>query len=54
MPYYRSWYKLEVEDFPESLAAYGGVVSLPIWPGMEESQVDRVIDAVVATAREGQ
>jgi dTDP-4-amino-4,6-dideoxygalactose transaminase len=53
MPYYQSWYKLEGEDFPESLAAYGGVVSLPIWPGMEESQVDRVIAAVVETARGG-
>jgi dTDP-4-amino-4,6-dideoxygalactose transaminase len=54
MPYYRSWYKLEAEDFPESLAAFAGVVSLPIWPGMGEAQVDRVIAAVRETAREGQ
>ncbi|MDR3146645.1 MAG: DegT/DnrJ/EryC1/StrS aminotransferase family protein, partial [Treponema sp.] len=34
MPYYKKRYTLEEEDFPESLAGFRQVVSLPIWPGM--------------------
>jgi dTDP-4-amino-4,6-dideoxygalactose transaminase len=48
MPYYRQRQGLLPEDFPESLKQFTGVVSLPIWPGMESAQVERVI----ATARE--
>jgi dTDP-4-amino-4,6-dideoxygalactose transaminase len=48
MPYYRKRQNLLPEDFPESLKQFKGVISLPIWPGMEGSQVERVI----ATARE--
>ena len=33
-------------QFPEAEAAYAGAISLPIWPGMTDDQVDRVIDAV--------
>ena len=36
-------------QFPNAEAAYAGAISLPIWPGMTEAQVDRVADAV-ATA----
>jgi perosamine synthetase len=35
-------------QFPGAEAAYAGAVSLPIWPGMSDAQVDRVIDAVLA------
>jgi dTDP-4-amino-4,6-dideoxygalactose transaminase len=45
MPYYRERQKLLPEDFPESFKQFQGVVSLPIWPGMEEAQVERVIAA---------
>jgi dTDP-4-amino-4,6-dideoxygalactose transaminase len=45
-PYYKERYSLEAADFPESLAAYGRTISLPIWPGMTGSQVERVIGAV--------
>jgi dTDP-4-amino-4,6-dideoxygalactose transaminase len=48
MPYYRKRQNLLPEDFPESLRQFEGVISLPIWPGMEDAQVERVI----ATARE--
>ena len=34
-------------QFPVAEAAYAGAISLPIWPDMTESQVDRVADAVV-------
>ena len=33
-------------QFPNAEAAYAGAISLPIWPGMTDAQVDRVIDAV--------
>ena len=36
-------------QFTNAEAAYAGAISLPIWPGMTEAQVDRVADAV-ATA----
>jgi perosamine synthetase len=35
-------------QFPNAEAAYAGAISLPIWPGMTDTQVDRVIDAVIA------
>jgi len=35
-------------QFPNAEAAYAGAISLPIWPGMTGSQVDRVIEAVAA------
>jgi dTDP-4-amino-4,6-dideoxygalactose transaminase len=38
-------------QFPCAEAAYAGAISLPIWPGMTEAQVDRVIEAVVAATR---
>jgi dTDP-4-amino-4,6-dideoxygalactose transaminase len=33
-------------QFPNAEAAYAGAISLPIWPGMSDGQVDRVVDAV--------
>jgi dTDP-4-amino-4,6-dideoxygalactose transaminase len=48
MPYYKKRYSLEDDDFPETLKTYGRTISLPIWPGMTESQIDCVI-AVVKT-----
>jgi dTDP-4-amino-4,6-dideoxygalactose transaminase len=35
-------------QFPNAEAAYAGAISLPIWPGMTDAQVDRVTDAVAA------
>ena len=35
-------------QFPNAEAAYAGAISLPIWPGMTDGQLDRVIDAVAA------
>jgi dTDP-4-amino-4,6-dideoxygalactose transaminase len=50
MPYYRKRQGLSPGDFPESLKSFQRVISLPIWPGMEEAQVERVIAAVKAAA----
>jgi dTDP-4-amino-4,6-dideoxygalactose transaminase len=51
MPYYRERYGLKPEDFPESLKTFRRVISLPIWPGMEEALVDRVITVVKEVSR---
>jgi len=36
---------------PAAEAAYAGAISLPIWPGMSDFEVDRVIEAVRAKVR---
>jgi dTDP-4-amino-4,6-dideoxygalactose transaminase len=46
-PLYRSM-GYRAGQFPGAEAAYAGAVSLPIWPGMSDRQVERVIDAVLA------
>jgi dTDP-4-amino-4,6-dideoxygalactose transaminase len=53
MPYYKKRYALEPEDLPESLRAFKGVMSLPIWPDMGEAQIERVIQGVKAVADQG-
>jgi dTDP-4-amino-4,6-dideoxygalactose transaminase len=51
MPYYRQRQNLLPEDFPQSLKQFQGVISLPVWPGMEDAQVERVITTMRAVAR---
>jgi dTDP-4-amino-4,6-dideoxygalactose transaminase len=46
MPYYRDRYHLEADAFPETMARFNSLISLPLWPGMNEEQIARVIDAV--------
>ncbi|AEF84758.1 UDP-4-amino-4-deoxy-L-arabinose--oxoglutarate aminotransferase [Treponema primitia ZAS-2] len=48
MPYYRKRQDLMPGDFPESLKRFQRVISLPIWPGMETAQVERVIAVLKA------
>jgi len=50
MPYYKKRYSLEDNDFPETLKTYNQTISLPIWPGMTESQVDQVLATVKSLA----
>ncbi len=46
MPYYRNRYRFKPEDFPVSLDAYSRALSLPIYPGLSDDQVARVVDAI--------
>ena len=46
MPYYKERYSLEEMDFPNTIKTYSHSISLPLWPGMTESQVNRVITVV--------
>jgi dTDP-4-amino-4,6-dideoxygalactose transaminase len=46
MPYYQRRYGYASEDFPNAAAAYRACVSLPVYPGLTEADVERVIQAV--------
>jgi UDP-4-amino-4,6-dideoxy-N-acetyl-beta-L-altrosamine transaminase len=45
-PYYRDTYGHRPEDFPSALGTYRRIISLPIYPGMTDADVDSVADAV--------
>lgn len=45
-PYYRDQFGYRPSDFPNALAAYERMVSLPIYPGMTEADVEDVIQSV--------
>jgi dTDP-4-amino-4,6-dideoxygalactose transaminase len=47
-PYYRAMYCLTPQDFPYALDAYQREISLPIYPGMSEDDIEDVIAAVEA------
>jgi dTDP-4-amino-4,6-dideoxygalactose transaminase len=47
-PFYRDTYGLRAEDFPVATDAYEREISLPIYPGMSDRDVDDVIQAVLA------
>jgi dTDP-4-amino-4,6-dideoxygalactose transaminase len=46
MPYYRKTYGLKERDFPVAMRCYRETISLPIYPDLEDEQVQRVIAAV--------
>ena len=47
MPYYKNAYGLKPDDYPRSMAKYLSSVSLPIYPGLEDYQVERIISNVI-------
>jgi dTDP-4-amino-4,6-dideoxygalactose transaminase len=46
MPYYRNRYNLRLGGFPETMRRYEQEVSLPIWPGMTATMIERIVEAV--------
>ena len=52
-PYWRDRYNLKPGDYPVSLDVYRRCISLPIWSGMTDHQVQRVISAVRDTLLTG-
>lgn len=46
-PLYRSM-GYRTGQFPNAEAAYAGAISLPIWPGMTNGHIDRVVESVVS------
>jgi dTDP-4-amino-4,6-dideoxygalactose transaminase len=45
-PFYRDTYHLATDDFPAALDAYRRTLSLPLYPGMSDEDVEDVISAV--------
>ncbi len=45
-PYYRDKYGFAPDDFPVAHAAYHRIVSLPLHPGMSDTDVEDVVEAV--------
>ena len=48
-PYYRDTFKLEPKNYPVSEYIYERVITLPIWPGMTDSEIEKVVSAVKKT-----
>jgi len=51
-PYYQRAYGYQPEDFPRAEREYHSCLSLPIYPGMTELEINHVISAVLNTAAE--
>jgi len=49
-PYYRETYGFKPEDLPEAARQWLRVISLPLFPGMTEAEVDAVVAAVSGIA----
>jgi len=47
-PYYRRRWGTTPEAFPVATHEYDRVISLPLWPGMSDADVDRVVGALEA------
>ena len=50
-PYYRETYKYVTEDLPVAASLYPGIITLPLYPGMSNDEVDYVcgcIETIVA------
>ncbi|MEW6571214.1 MAG: DegT/DnrJ/EryC1/StrS aminotransferase family protein [Nitrospirota bacterium] len=45
-PYYLNTFDYDSKEFPASELAYERIISLPIYPGMTDTEVERVIEAV--------
>jgi dTDP-4-amino-4,6-dideoxygalactose transaminase len=45
-PYYRKRWHTSPQEFPVATREYERAISLPIWPGMTEKDIDRVVDAM--------
>ncbi|MDR2601657.1 MAG: DegT/DnrJ/EryC1/StrS aminotransferase family protein [Spirochaetaceae bacterium] len=52
MPLYKKRYNILEDALPNSMDVYSGEISLPIWPGMTEYDVERVVDSVKSGLRE--
>ena len=55
-PYYRRRWGSRAEDHPVATKEYERVVSLPIWPGMTDADVTRVVEtlaSILVSARSG-
>lgn len=47
-PFYKKTFGLNIMDYPNSENAYHRLVSLPIWPGMTDAQIETVCEKVTS------
>ena len=45
-PYYRDNYGYHPEDFPVAARLYEEILTLPLFPGMTEAQLDHVVSSI--------
>ncbi len=50
LTYFRDRYGLKPADFPNADLKFRSTVTLPLWPGMTEAMVERVVTVVLETA----
>lgn len=50
-PYYQKTFGLRPDDYPNATALFERLVSLPLFPAMDEGEIDRVVDAVAHLVR---
>jgi dTDP-4-amino-4,6-dideoxygalactose transaminase len=50
-PYYRGKFGYTPADFPNASAVFQRIISLPIYPGMTDGEIERVMDAVRGIVR---
>jgi dTDP-4-amino-4,6-dideoxygalactose transaminase len=51
MTLFKNRYGLKAQDFPHALRQFETTISLPLWPGMTEDQISRVIQTVIDTGK---
>jgi dTDP-4-amino-4,6-dideoxygalactose transaminase len=51
MTYWKERYRCEQSEFPVASRYFEGAVTLPLFPGMTDAEVDRVVSAVQAILR---
>ncbi len=51
MDYYKTKYELKVFDFPKALGTYQKVMSLPIYNGLSDQEVDAICSAIKKVAK---
>lgn len=52
MKYWRETYNLQESDYPNATEVYKGIVSLPIYPGLEIHQIEYIADSVISIVDE--
>jgi dTDP-4-amino-4,6-dideoxygalactose transaminase len=45
-PYYQQTFGWQPEDFPEASRLWERLISLPIFPGMQQEEIDHVTEVV--------
>ncbi len=52
MTYYRKKYGYRAEDFPASYKKYAASISIPIYPGLTDSEVGRITDTIIRIGKQ--